>query len=39
MWYVWDVVCLGCGMFGMWYVRDVGGGTFAGMWEVDLQNA
>ena len=36
MWNVWDVGCLGCGMFGMW---DVGCGMFAGMWDVDLQNA
>ena len=31
--------CLGCEMLGMWYVRDVGYGMFAGMWDVDLQNA
>ena len=36
MWDVRDVGCLGCGMFGMW---DVGCGMFAGMWDVDLQNA
>ena len=36
MWDVWSVGCLGCGMFGMW---DVGCGMFAGMWDVDLQNA
>ena len=43
MWNVGDVGCLGCGMFGMWNVRDVGCGMFAvmfaGMWDVDLQNA
>ena len=33
---VWDVGCSGCGMFGMW---DVGCGMFAGMLDVDLQNA
>ena len=31
-----DVGCWGCGMFGMW---DVGCGMFAGMRDVDLQNA
>ena len=36
MWDVRDVGCLGCGMFRMW---DVGYGMFAGMWDVDLQNA
>ena len=36
MWDVRDVGCSGCGMFGMW---DVGCGMFAGMWNVDLQNA
>ena len=36
MWDVGDVGCSGCGMFGMW---DVGCGMFAGMWDVDLQNA
>ena len=36
IWDVRDVGCLGCGMFGMW---DVGCGMFAGMWDVDLQNA
>ena len=36
MWDVRDVGCVGCGMFGMW---DVGCGMFAGMWDVDLQNA
>ena len=36
MWDVRDVGCSGCGMFGMW---DVGCGMFAGMWDVDLQNA
>ena len=39
MWDVQDVGCSGCGMFGMWDVRDVGCGMFAGMWDVDLQNA
>ena len=42
MWDVWDVGCSGCGMLGMWDVRDVGYsgcGMFAGMWDVDLQNA
>ena len=34
-----DVGCSGCGMFGMWDVRDMGCGMFAGMWDVDLQNA
>ena len=36
MWDVRDVGCSACGMFGMW---DVGYGMFAGMWDVDLQNA
>ena len=36
MWDVWDVGCSECGMFRMW---DVGCGMFAGMWDVDLQNA
>ena len=36
MWDVGDVGISGCGMFGMW---DVGCGMFAGMWDVDLQNA
>ena len=45
----WDVGCSGCGMFEMWDVWDVGCGVFgmwdvgcemfAGMWDVDLQNA
>ena len=49
MWDVRDVGCLGCGLIGMWDVRDVGClgcgmwdvgcGMFAGMWDVDLQNA
>ena len=39
MWDVGDVGCSGCGMCGMWDVRDVGCGMFAGMWDVDLQNA
>ena len=45
-----DVGCSGCGMLGMWDVRDVGCGIwdvcrdlgygmFAGMWDIDLQNA
>ena len=36
---MWDVGCWGCGMFVMWVVRDVGCEMFAGMWDVDLQNA
>ena len=36
MWDVQNVEYSGCGMFGMW---DVGCGMFAGMWDVDLQNA
>ena len=36
MWDVWDVGCSGCGMFEMWDVRC---GMFAGMRDVDLQNA
>ena len=39
MWDVRDVGCRGSGMFGMWDVQDVGCGIFAGMWDVDLQNA
>ena len=39
MWDVGDVGCWGCGMLGMWDVWDVGCGMFAGMWDVDLQNA
>ena len=43
MWNVGDVGCWGCGMFEMWDVRDVGClpgcGVFAGMWDVNLQNA
>ena len=42
MWDVRDVGCSGCWMLGMWDVRDVGClgcGMFAGMWDVDLQNA
>ena len=31
--------CLGCGIFGMWDVQDVRSGMFAGMWDVDSQNA
>ena len=37
MWDCGDEGCWGCGMFGMWDVGDVG--LFAGMWDVDLQNA
>ena len=36
------MVCLGCAMFGMWDVRNVGCsgcGMFAGIQDVDLQNA
>ena len=39
MFEIWDVGyvgCSGCGLFRMW---DVGFGVFAGMWDVDLQNA
>ena len=36
MWDVRDGGCSGCGMLEMW---DVGCGMFAGMWDVDLQNA
>ena len=36
MWDVWDVECSRCGVFEMW---NVGCGVFAGMWDVDLQNA
>ena len=36
MWDVRDVGCSGCGMLEMW---DVGCGMFAGMRDVDLQNA
>ena len=39
MWDFGDVGCWGCGMLGMWDVGDVGCGMFAGMWDVDLQNA
>ena len=35
-WDVGDVGYPGCGMFGIW---DVGCGMFAGMWNVNLQNA
>ena len=37
---VWDVKCLGCGMFKVWDVHDVGCfgcGMFAGMWDIDLR--
>ena len=33
---VQEVGCSGCGMYGRW---DMGCGIFAGMWNVDLQNA
>ena len=36
MWDVQGVGCSGCGMFGIWDVRY---GMFAGMWDVNLQNA
>ena len=36
MWVARDVGCSGCGMFGMW---DVGCGMFAGIRDVDLENA
>ena len=36
---MWDVREVGCSGCGMWDVRDVGCGMFAGMWNVDLQNA
>ena len=42
---MWDVRDSGfwrCGMFGIWDVWDVGCsgcGIFAGMWDIDLQNA
>ena len=39
MWDVQDVGCSGCGMFEMCDFWDVGCGMFAGMWDVDLQNA
>ena len=42
MWDVREVRCTGGGMYGRWDVRDVGCsgcGMFAGMWDVDLQNA
>ena len=40
MWNVWDMRCLGCVIFGVWMlvVRHVGFETFAGIWNVDLQN-
>ena len=34
-----DVGCSGCRMLGIRDVRDVGCGMFAGMWDVNLQNA
>ena len=41
MWDVGDVGCWGCEMLGTWDDRDGCWecGTFAGMWDVDLQNA
>ena len=47
MWDVQDVGCWGCGMLGMsdvgdvrcWDVKCSECGMFAGMWDVDLQNA
>ena len=39
---MWDVGCSRSGMFKEWDVGDVGCsgcGMFAGMWDVDLQNA
>ena len=42
MWNFGDIVFWGCVMLEMWDVRDVGSsgcGMFAGMWDVDLQNA
>ena len=36
MWNIEDVGYSGCGMFQKW---DMGCGKFAGMWDVDLQNA
>ena len=36
MWGVRGTGCSGCGIFGIW---DVECGMFAGMWNVDLQNA
>ena len=38
MWNVLYVICLGCEMLGVWDVRRVGCGIFAGMWDVDLRN-
>lgn len=38
MWYAGDVKYFGCGMLEMWYVRDVGYGTFAAMLDAGLQN-
>ena len=35
LWNVWDVVCLGCWIFGMWDVRCR---KVSGMWDVDLEN-
>ena len=39
MWDVRDVGCSGCRMLEMWDVGSSGCGMFAGMWDVDLQNA
>ena len=45
MWDIRDVGCSGCEMLGMCDVGDVGCsgygmfGMFAGMWDIDLQNA
>ena len=42
MWDIRDVGCSGFGILEMWDVRDLGCsgcGIFAGMWDIDLQNA
>ena len=50
MWDIADAGCSGCGVFEMWDVRNVGCSgcwmfwnlryrMFAGIWDVDLQNA
>ena len=39
MWDIGDMGCSGCGMFKMRDVRAVGRWMFAGMWNVDLENA
>ena len=36
---IWDVADVGCSRCRMFGMRDVGCGIFAGMWDVDLQNA